>query len=268
MENNNKSIGIFDSGVGGLTVAKEVLSKIPDESIIYLGDTARVPYGTKSKRTIIKYAESNVNFLLSKGIKILIVACNTASAHAVTLLKEKLEIPVLGVIEPGVKKAAAITKNGKIGIIGTPSTIKSNAYQSKLLEINPELEIFSKACPLFVPIAEEGWQKSDVAMLTTEKYLSELKDSGIDVLILGCTHYPLLKDTISKFMGKNVSLIDSAEETAFVADKILNNENIRTKAKDSKQDEYFLTDTADTFIKVAKNFLGENITEVKVVDII
>ena len=257
---NNKSIGIFDSGVGGLTVAKEVIKQLPDENIIYLGDTARVPYGTKSKRTVIKYAESNVNFLLSKGIKILIVAC------AVDILKENIEIPVIGVIEPGANKAGNITKNGKIGIIGTPSTIKSKAYSKILLNINQDFEITTQPCPLFVPLAEEGWQKDVITKLIAEKYLSDLKKSNIDVLILGCTHYPILKSTIAEVMGNNVSLIDSAEETAKVAKLIT--EDFDLKATISSENQYFLTDTSETFVSVAANFLGEEINEVKVVDIV
>ncbi|MGH7885554.1 MAG: glutamate racemase, partial [Thermodesulfobacteriota bacterium] len=204
-----KSIGIFDSGIGGLTVAKEIIKHLPYENIVYLGDTARVPYGTKSRETVIKYAESNSRFLLSKGIKLLVVACNTASAYAIKALEAQLTIPVVGVIRPGAKKAVESTKNGRIGVIGTPSTIKSNAYPKVINKINPDITVFSKACPLFVPLAEEGWLQNDIARNVALEYLSELKKFDIDTLILGCTHYPLLKETIGEVIGKDVVLIDS-----------------------------------------------------------
>lgn len=272
MRNDNlkdKSIGIFDSGIGGLTVVKQIIKHLPDEKILYLGDTARVPYGTKSKNTVIKYAESNSHFLLSKGIKLLIVACNTASAYAIESLEEKLSIPVVGVIKPGAKKAAETTKNGNIGVIGTPSTIKSNAYQREIKNIDPEISVYSKPCPLFVPLAEEGWFDNDIAKSVAIKYLSELKDFKIDTLILGCTHYPILKETIGKVMGDDVVLIDSAEQISLKVASIINkNGTVKKESSNISERVYYLTDNSETFISIANRFLGEDIAEIKIVDIV
>lgn len=264
-----KSIGIFDSGIGGLTVAKEIIRHLPNENIIYLGDTARVPYGTKSRETVIKYAEGNSRFLLSKGIKLLVVACNTASAYAIKALEDQLTIPVVGVIRPGAKKAVESTKNGRIGVIGTPSTIKSNAYPKVINKIDPDISVFSKACPLFVPLAEEGWLQNDISKNIAFEYLSELKKFDIDTLILGCTHYPLLKETIGEVIGKNVVLIDSAEQVSDKVSKIID-QNGAEKRENSKTSlrEFYLTDNSETFISVAKSFLGEDMREVKLVDIL
>ncbi|MFQ5788257.1 MAG: glutamate racemase, partial [Thermodesulfobacteriota bacterium] len=183
MDKNQRPIGVFDSGIGGLTVLAESLKILPNENFIYLGDTARVPYGTKSSKTVITYSQSNSRFLLSKGIKLLVVACNTASAVALQSLRWDLDIPIIGVIEPGARKAVNITKTGKVGVIGTPSTIRSNAYRKAIENISPEIKVFSKSCPLFVPLAEEGWTDDEIAELTAKKYLDPLKELEIDVLI-------------------------------------------------------------------------------------
>lgn len=272
MKNENLkdgAIGIFDSGIGGLTVAKEIIKNLPGENIIYLGDTARVPYGTKSKNTVIKYAESNSNFLLSKGVKLLVVACNTASAYALKSLEDSLSIPIIGVIKPGAKKAVESTYNGNIGVIGTPSTINSEAYKVEIKKINPEAKVFSKACPLFVPLAEEGWFDSDIAESIASKYLNELKKFDIDTLILGCTHYPILKKTIYKVMGSNVKLIDSAEQVSSEVLSIINKDGTSKKeSQNSAKRNYYLTDNSDTFLSVATRFLGQEITKIDVVDIV
>ena len=265
MEYNNKSIGIFDSGVGGLTVVKEIINLLPDEKLIYLGDTARVPYGIKSKDTVIKYARSNAGFLLSKGIKILVVACNTASAYSLETLKDELSIPVIGVIEPGAKKAALSTKNGKIAVIGTPSTIRSEAYTIAINNINPELKVYSMACPLFVPLAEEGWHKGEITKQITETYLEEILKKDIDVMILGCTHYPLLKSAIQEVTGKSVLLVDSAEEIAREIRDNINKEN-NSEIKNSTN-EFYLTDVSESFIRIAGTFLGEELNEVNLTDL-
>ncbi len=265
MEYNNKSIGIFDSGVGGLTVVKEIINLLPDEKLIYLGDTARVPYGIKSKDTVIKYARSNAGFLLSKGIKILVVACNTASAYSLETLKDELSIPVIGVIEPGAKKAALSTKNGKIAVIGTPSTIRSEAYTTAINNINPELEVYSMACPLFVPLAEEGWHKGEITKQITETYLEEILKKDIDVMILGCTHYPLLKSAIQEVTGNSVLLVDSAEEIAREIRDNINKEN-NSEIKNSNN-EFYLTDVSESFIRIAGTFLGEELNEVNLTDL-
>src|SRR3990172_1544722 len=220
MNRSQSPIGIFDSGIGGVTFLREKFRKVPVEKFFYFWDTARVPYGTKSSQTVIKYSQSNSKFLISKGIKLLVVACNTASAVALPSLRWDFEIPIIGVIEPGARKAVRITKTGKVGVIGTPSTIKSNAYKKAIENIAPEVKVYSKACPLFVPLAEEGWTDGEIAELTAKRYLEPLMESGIEVLILGCTHYPLLKSMIQKVMGDEVTLVDSAEETALEIERV------------------------------------------------
>lgn len=267
MNRSESPIGVFDSGIGGLTVVREILRRLPDGNFIYLGDTARVPYGTKSSQTVIKYSQSNSKFLISKGIKLLVVACNTASAVALPSLRWDFEIPVMGVIEPGARKAVRITKTGKVGVIGTSSTIKSNAYKKAVENIAPEIKIYSKACPLFVPLAEEGWIDGKIAELTANKYLEPLKESGIDVLILGCTHYPLLKSTIQKVIGDEVVLVDSAEETALEIERTLKENGISNESSSSNKREFYLTDVSETFIEIAGRFLGEKIERVEQIDI-
>ena len=264
---NSSPIGVFDSGIGGLTVVKEILRELPSESLIYLGDTARVPYGTKSSKTVITYSQSNTAFLVSKGIKLLVVACNTASAVALPSLRWDFEIPILGVIEPGARKAVRTTKTGKVGVIGTPSTIKSNAYKKAMENIAPEIQVYSKACPLFVPLAEEGWTEDEIAELAAKKYLEAFKESEIDVLILGCTHYPLLKPVIQKVVGENITLIDSAEETALEIKRVLEENAISNKNSSHPQREFYLTDVSETFISIAGRFLGEEIEKVEQIDL-
>jgi len=270
MTNNtrNAPIGVFDSGIGGLTVVKELIRNLPGEDIIYLGDTARVPYGTKSRRTVIAYSHSNTEFLISKGVKLLVVACNTASSVSIPSLRSEFDIPVIGVIEPGAKKAVSVTKTEKIGIIGTPSTINSGAYKSAIESLNPNIEVISKACPLFVPLADEGWIEGQITESIAEKYLSPFKETGIDVLVLGCTHYPLLKNTIQKIMGDQITLVDSAEETAALIKDILIGKNLLNDKSAQSDREFYLTDVSDTFLSVAGRFLGEKINKIEMVDIV
>ena len=270
MNNDIKSapIGVFDSGIGGLTVAKELIHTLPNENIIYLGDTARVPYGTKSGRTVIIYSHRNTEFLVSKGIKLLVVACNTASSVSIPSLKDEFDIPVIGVIEPGARKAVSVTKTNKIGVIGTPSTINSSAYMKAIHALNPDIEVVAKACPLFVPLADEGWVEGDLVEKIVEQYLGEIKQSGIDTLVLGCTHYPLLKHTIQKIMGDEITLVDSAEETASEIKAILTKKELLNDGKSKLEKEFFLTDVSDTFISVAGRFLGEKIDKIEMVDIV
>ncbi len=270
MTNKIKSapIGVFDSGIGGLTVAKELIRSLPSENIIYLGDTARVPYGTKSGRTVIIYSHRNTEFLVSKGIKLLVVACNTASSVSIPSLRDEFEIPVIGVIDPGARKAVSVCSTGKIGVIGTPSTISSSAYMKAIHALNSDIEVFAKACPLFVPLADEGWVEGDLVEQIVEQYLSEIKQSGIDTLVLGCTHYPLLKQTIQKVMGNEITLVDSAEETTSEIKKILTKEELLNNSGSESNREFYLTDVSDTFISVAGRFLGETIDKINMVDII
>lgn len=260
-------IGVFDSGIGGLTVVREIIKKLPGENLIYLGDTARVPYGTKSSKTVITYSQSNTAFLLSKGVKLLVVACNTASAVALPSLRWDFEIPVIGVIEPGARKAVRTTKTGKVGVIGTPSTMKSNAYKKAMESIAPEVKVYSKPCPLFVPLAEEGWTDGEIAELTANKYLETFKESGIDVLILGCTHYPLLKPIIQKAVGEDITLVDSAAETALEIKRVLHENGIPNENSLPPKHEFFLTDVSETFISIAGRFLGEEIEKVEQIDL-
>ena len=258
----NLSIGMFDSGIGGLTVLKEVRKILPNEHIIYLGDTARVPYGNKSPQTITKYALESAIFLLTKGIKILVVACNTSSALALGVLQKKLPVPVLGVIEPGAKEAVRHSKNKKIGIIGTKATISSMAYVNAMKRLDPDIEVFSKPCPLFVPIAEEGLENDKVAIFMAEKYLEELKACGIDTLVLGCTHYPLLEWAIKTIMGDGITIINTGIETAKEVQKTLDKKRILNDSG-KRISEYFVTDSPETFKEIGNRFLGEEIKRIK-----
>lgn len=264
---SSKPIGVFDSGIGGLTVLREIQRILPNENFIYLGDTARVPYGTKSSKTVITYSQSNSTFLISKGIKLLVVACNTASAVALSSLRWDFDIPIIGVIEPGARKAASITRSGKVGVIGTPSTIKSNAYNKAIENISPEIRVYSKSCPLFVPLAEEGWTEGEIAELTAKKYLEPLRKTGIDVLILGCTHYPILKSTIQKVLGDEITLVDSAEETALeIKRTLLDNQSLNGNSAQI-QKEFYLTDVSDSFVQIAGRFLGKEIEYIQQIDL-
>lgn len=260
----NKAIGVFDSGVGGLTVLKEIVRLLPHEDSIYVGDTARVPYGTKSKETVTRYSLEITDFLIEKGIKLLVVACNTASAVALPALKAHHHLPIIGVITPGARKAAATTKTRKVGVIGTEGTIKSGAYEKAIKSIAQDIEVVSKACPLFVPLAEEGWTDNDVAVAAAERYLAGMK--GVDTLVLGCTHYPLLKEVISKVVGNTVNLIDSGEETAREVKRVLEEQGT-LKDEDSGNRTFYVTDTPDRFVNIGLNFLGGGLAYVERVEI-
>lgn len=257
-----KAIGIFDSGVGGLTVLKEIIKTLPQEDTIYLGDTARVPYGTKSPETVTRYSMEITSFLVSRDIKLLVVACNTASAVSLEALKRKFSIPIVGVIEPGARRAASVTRTGKVGVIGTEGTIRSSAYAKAIKRINPEIEVITRACPLFVPLAEEGWTDNEVARLTAETYLRGIKDAGVDTLVLGCTHYPLLKETIAAVVGKGIRLVDSAEETAHTVAEILRGSDMIRPASEKGNHHYFVTDVPAGFLKVGNRFLGGALEDV------
>lgn len=252
-----KAIGIFDSGVGGLTVLKEIVATLPDENIIYLGDTARVPYGIRSPETVTRYSFENTSFLLSQEIKILVIACNTATAISLDAVKKEFPLPVIGVLEPGARAAVAATRSRKVGVIGTEATINSGAYEKAIKRIAPDIEVHSLACPLFVQLAEEGWTDNDVAMLTAEKYLGPLRGTGIDTLVLGCTHYPLLKAVISKAVGPEIILIDSATETAKEVAAVL--ERLNWKRKGERIRKFYVTDTPARFEKIGKRFLGDSL---------
>ena len=253
-----RAIGVFDSGIGGLTVVKAILDLLPNEPLIYLGDTARTPYGTKSAEVVCRYSFENTEFLVARGIKLLVVACNTSSAVALEALRERYSIPLVGVIEPGASAAAVVTRNGKIGIIGTEATIRSGCYTRALRRIRPDFEIYTRACPLFVPLAEEGWVDNEVARSTAELYLSSMRKSGIDTLILGCTHYPLLAGVIRDTMGSGVSLVDSARATANAVREALERQAL-VDGGPSRATSFFVTDSPDRFVKVGSRFLGTSI---------
>jgi glutamate racemase len=255
---SDSPIGLFDSGIGGLTVLQQIIEKLPKENTVYLGDTARSPYGTKSVETVLRYSFENADFLIEKGVKLVVVACNTSTAVALGTLAENLPVPVVGVIEPGARAALKKTKNKRIGVIGTEATIQSGAYSRALKQIHPKVEVYSRACPLFVPLVEEGWLDNEVVEKTIEAYLGSLKRSGIDTLILGCTHYPLLKKAIRRFMGRDVRLVDSAEETANEVSRLLEKKSLqRERGKGGAS--FFVTDVPDRFIKVGRRFLGEKV---------
>jgi glutamate racemase len=254
-----KAIGIFDSGIGGLTVLKEIVRTLPDENIIYLGDTARVPYGIRSAETVTRYSFENTNFLLSQEIKILVVACNTATAVSLEAVKKEFPLPVIGVLEPGARAAVAATKTRKIGIIGTEATISSGAYERAIGRLAPDIEVTSIACPLFVSLAEEGWTDNDVAELVAEKYLATFRKTGIDMLVLGCTHYPLLKAVIGRAVGPKITLIDSAIETAKEVADVLEKLNWRGSGNGEGIRKFYVTDTPARFEMIGKRFLGDSL---------
>jgi len=257
-----QAIGIFDSGVGGLTVLREIFKVLPQEDTIYFGDTARVPYGTKSPETVERYSREITSFLVKRDIKLLVVACNTASAVALNSLKREFFIPVVGVIEPGARRAVEVTRSGRIGVIGTAGTIKSSAYTRAIKRLNPAAEVLTRACPLFVPLAEEGWTDNQVARLTAQSYLQELKEADIDTLVLGCTHYPLLKNIIAETMGPDVVLVDSAEETGRTVAEILTNKKLLRPALEKGNHHFFVSDIPAGFIRVGNRFLGGKLGDV------
>ena len=258
----NLSIGMFDSGIGGLTVLKEVRDMLPHEHIVYLGDTARVPYGNRSPSTVSKYSMENSLFLMTKGVKILVIACNTSSALSLNIIQKKLPIPVVGVINAGAREAARLTGVKKVGVIGTRATVRSLAYEKAIRKIDPDIEVFSRSCPLFVPIVEEGLEKDRVAYLMAEKYLGELKRLNVDVIVMGCTHYPVLEPVIQEIMGKDVTIVHTGRETAKEVKSVLESRGLlRTRAK--SMTEYYVTDAPQVFGRIGGRFLNETITRIK-----
>ena len=261
-----RPIGIFDSGLGGLSAVKEIANILPNESIVYFGDTGRVPYGTKSNETIIKYASQDEAFLLSKGVKIIIAACGTVSSVA-RVTGENLGVPFLGVVEPSAQEAIKSTKNKKIGVIGTSATVKSGSYEKAIKSIDESVEVYSVACPLFVSIVEQGWIEKDdeIALLTAKRYLKPLIDKGVDTLILGCTHFPLISGTIASVMGENVTLISSGGATAKAAAKLLKENDMLNDGKESFK-EFYVSDSVEGFSSTAKLFLEQdspmNVTQI------
>jgi len=260
-------VGIFDSGIGGLTVLKQILLQLPDESTIYLGDTARVPYGIRSPETVARYSFESAQFLFSKGIKILVVACNTVSSVSLESIKKIVSVPVVGVIEPGAKAAVSSTKNKRVGVIGTDATIQSESYTRAIKRIDDSVEVFGLPCPLFVPLVEEGWTEGKITEMTAERYLKNIKDKDIDTLVLGCTHYPLLKDVLSKIMGGKVRLIDSAIETAREIKVILGNFSLLKEDSCNVIRRFYVTDSPQRFISVGERFLGRKIDYIQKIEL-
>ena len=272
-----RPIGIFDSGVGGLTVYRALHNKLPNEHFIYLGDTARVPYGTKSMATVERYAIENSQFLASRGIKMLVVACNTASALALPKIREKIGLDVVGVIGPGGRKAVEITKDkphAKIGVIATEATVASNAYFEAIRRASDTAEVMQTGCPLFVSLAEENWVKEPETFSIAAKYLAKMKEFAPDALVLGCTHYPILRDVIQQTVGENVKLVDSGEATAeevaqLLKDKDLENPNVHigTRTLCDDLDHFYVTDAADRFARVAERFLGTKPSKLEAIEV-
>ena len=256
---DNRKIGVFDSGLGGLTAVKEIMSLFPNESIVYFGDTGRVPYGTRSKETILKYTYDDINFLLSCDVKMIVIACGTASSAALPEIKTEFNVPIYGVVDSGAYEAARVTKNNKIGIIGTTATIKSGAYNKYLAEYNNKIQTFEKACPLFVPLVENGHFDTPVTELVVEEYLKDIKDAGVDTLILGCTHYPLLKSAISKYMGDGVTLVSPGEEVAKFLRKKITSDNAHSEIRDRDQYSYYVSDSIESFEELGGIFLETKI---------
>jgi len=264
---DNRPIGVFDSGIGGLTVLKELMNTLPNESFVYFGDTARVPYGPRSKDTIIKYSCQCARFLLSKDVKAMVIACNTASATALNTLKEKFDIPIVGVIEPGASAAVLSNKNGRVGIIGTLATVNSGAYARAIKNIDNSKEIVSNPCPLFVPIVEEGWANTEVARLVAEEYLKPIIQGNVDTIVMGCTHYPLLKGVVGKIMGEGVALIDPACETSKKFKDILADRDIKSSENAASICRYYVSDDPEKFIRIGDAFLEKNIDNIEKIDI-
>ena len=260
---DRRPIGIFDSGVGGLTVVHELQRQLPHESLLYYGDTARVPYGNKSPETVRRYSREILDFLLGRDVKMVVVACNTASAHALDELRAASPVPVEGVIEPGARAAVKASRSHRIGVIGTAGTVKSGAYERAIRALQRDAQVRSAACPLFVPLVEEGWFRHSATTLIAREYLAPLKDEEIDTLVLGCTHYPLLKPLLADELGKDVKLIDSAEETAAAVTRALFGAGTEAPADAAGKTHFVVSDAPDAFIRVGTTFLGDAVKDVE-----
>lgn len=258
----DKPIGVFDSGIGGLTVVRSLIERLPNENIVYFGDTARVPYGPKSAQTVREYAAQDTEFLLKHGVKMIVVACNTVSAVALDVVQKHAKVPVVGVIIPGAKMAAAATRTKRIGVIGTLTTIASNAYTNALRQVDKTLTVVPQACPLFVPLVEEGWIDHPATSMIAKEYLFPMKLEKVDTLILGCTHYPLLKDVVQRSMDDGVRLIDSGEAAALEVDEILAKEGLRNSSKQKGNAQFFLSDMPHKFAEIGERFLGRKLGKV------
>lgn len=267
MKRSENPIGVFDSGVGGLTVVEEIWRRLPGESVIYFGDTARVPYGPKSPETVCRYAREAAAFLLSHGVKMIVVACNTATAHAIEALQAELSVPVVGVVGPGARAAVRATKSGRIGVIGTIGTIASGAYDREVRRHFPSVKLFAQPCPLFVPLIEEGWLDREATRLIAEEYLRPIREVGVDVLVLGCTHYPLIKPLLAGVLGPGIQLVDSAAETAADVERILRERNLLRRTPLPPTHRFIVSDSPLHFLETSRHFLGDRVGEVERFDV-
>lgn len=263
----DSAIGVFDSGVGGLTVVREIMRQLPGENVIYFGDTARVPYGSKSKDTVLKFSRQIVRFLMTKNVKAIVFACNTASALALEDMRDEMKVPVIGVVRPGAKMAADMTKTKSVGVIGTDATIKSGIYNEYIRQLDPEVRVIGKACPLFVPLVEEGLLEDRITDDMVDRYLSELKPYNVDSLVLGCTHYPLLMNPIKRYMGDSVTLVNPAYETAKELKNILQKKGLLNEKITTPTYDFYVSDGVDKFKSFADEVLPINVGCVNVVDI-
>lgn len=262
---DKRPIGVFDSGVGGLTVVKQIIKILPQEDLVYFGDTARVPYGSKSKETVTKFSEQIIRFLKTKNVKAIVIACNTVSSNCFESLSETFsDLPIIEVVTPGVESCLETTKNKRVGLIGTQGTVSSGAYEKRLKSADCEMQVFKKACPLFVPLAEEGWTNNEIARLTVKEYLTELIEKDIDSLILGCTHYPLLKECIGEFVGDRVSIVDPAKATAKSLKNFLVKNNMLTDNLSNAKREFYVSDDYANFDNICRGVLGDTCKAEKV----
>lgn len=270
MKDRTAPVGVFDSGIGGLTVAREIMRQLPNEKIIYFGDTARVPYGSKSKDTVTKYSRQIVRFLRTQQVKAIVVACNTASAYALDEIEKETDIPMVDVVKPGAKTAVETTRNGQIGVIGTEGTIGSGIYTRYIQDMNPDIRVRGKACPLFVPLVEEGLWQDPVTDEIARRYLGEMIDIGIDTLILGCTHYPLIRSTVGKIMGEQVTLVNPAYETARALKRLLEAKDIQNKEEPGLGEDryrFYVSDAAEKFKRFANSIIKYGILSAKTINI-
>lgn len=266
-KNNTAPIGVFDSGVGGLTVAREIMRQLPEENVVYFGDTARVPYGSKSKNNIIRFSRQIIHFLRTKKVKAIVIACNTASALALDTVQKEFDIPIIGVIIPGARAAVSETRNGKIGVLGTEATIKSETYTKVIRSLKADAEVVGKPCPLFVPLVEEGFAKHRITEEVIDIYLADMKKTDIDTMILGCTHYPLLRSRIMEYFGEKVHIVNPAYETAMDLKAILKERHIANHSGEPGTYDFYVSDAAEKFTRFADSILPYDVTKTKQINI-
>ena len=266
-EKKHAPVGVFDSGVGGLTVAREIMRQLPGENVVYFGDTARVPYGSKSKNNIIRYSRQIIRFLRTKDVKAIVIACNTASALALETVQQETDIPVIGVIEPGARAAVRETRNGCIGVAGTEATIRSETYTKVIKRLRPDAQVIGKACPLFVPLVEEGFAKHHITEEVIDIYLSQMKETDIDTMILGCTHYPLLRSRIIRYFGEKVHIVNPAYETAMDLKAVLEEKGLLNDSEKTGEYSFYVSDAAEKFTEFAGSILPYDVATTRQINI-